>query len=169
VGGALVTEKDDSHDLAALRARVTAARESLARLPIFRPRHAGPPDPSTGESWHRGNVLGHMGEMLPYWTDQIRRAKAGSGKMGRDEAGTAERRDGIDRGDAAGEAELKRAVDRGLEGVLKLLEKLSPEDLERRVVFHNREGEREARVGELLQTLVVGHVEDHLEQHASLD
>jgi hypothetical protein len=52
---------------------------------------------------------------------------------------------------------------------LKLLEKLSPEDLERRVVFHNREGEREARVGELLQTLVVGHVEDHLEQLASLD
>jgi hypothetical protein len=169
VGGAFVNERDDSHDLAALRVRVVTARESLARLPISRPRQAGPPDPATGESWHRGNVLGHMGEMLPYWTDQIRRAKAGSGKMGRDEAGAAERRDGIDRGDAASEAELKRAVDRGLEGVVKLLDKLSPDDLERHVVFHNREGEREARVGELLQTLVVGHVEDHLAQLASLD
>jgi hypothetical protein len=164
-----MNERDDSHDLLALRTRVIAARESLARLPISKPRHAGPPDPSTGESWHRGNVLGHMGEMLPYWTDQIRRAKAGSGKMGRDEAGTADRRGGIDRGDAAGEAELKRAVYRGLEGVLKLLEKLSPEDLERHVVLQNREGERDARVGELLQTLVVGHVEDHLAQLASLD
>jgi DinB superfamily len=164
-----MNERDDSHDLPALRTRLIAARESLARLPISKPRHTGPLDPSTGESWHRGNVLGHVGEMLPYWTDQIRRAKAGSGNMGRDEAGTAERRHGIERGDAAGEAELKRAVDRGLEGVLKLLAKLSPEDLERHVVFHNREGEREARVGELLQTLVVGHVEDHLAQLASLE
>jgi DinB family protein len=169
VGRAFVNARDDSHDLAALRARVITAREKLARLPISKPRHAGPLDPSTGESWHRGNVLGHMGEMLPYWTDQIRRAKAGSGKIGRDEAGAAERRDGIDRGDAAGEAELKRSVDRGLEGVLKLLEKLSPDDLERHVVFHNREGEREARIGELLQTLVVVHVEGHLAQLGSLD
>jgi DinB superfamily len=164
-----MNERDDSHDLAALRARVIAARESLARLPISRPRHAGPPDPSTGEAWHRGNVLGHMGEMLPYWTDQVRRAKAGSGKIGRDAAGRAKRRDAIDSGDAAGEAGLKRSVDRGLEGVLKLMEKLTPDDLERHVVFHDREGEREARVGELLQTLVVGHVEDHLAQLASLD
>ncbi|MEA2656910.1 MAG: hypothetical protein QOI23_2275 [Chloroflexota bacterium] len=163
-----MNDRDDSHDLAALRARVIAARESLARLPISRPRHAGPTDPSTGEAWHRGNVLGHIGEMLPYWTDQIRRAKAGSGKMGRDDAGTAQRRDGIDRGDAAGEAGLKRAVDMGLEGVLKLMEKLTPEDLERHVLFHNQDGEREARVGELLQTLVVGHVEAHLAQLAGL-
>jgi hypothetical protein len=63
---------------------------------------------------------------------------------------------------------LKRAVDRGIGGALKLLEKLTPEDLERRVVFSNREGDREARIGELLQTLVVGHVEDHVDQLAGL-
>jgi hypothetical protein len=161
--------RDDSHDLAALRERVVAARERLVRLAISSPRHAGPPDPSTGESWHRGNVLGHVSEMLPYWTDQIRRAAAGSGKVGRDETGAAMRRDGIDHGDAAGEAELKRAVDRGLADLLKLLDKLSAEDLERKVVFGNREGQREARVGELLQMLLVGHVEEHVAQLASLD
>ena len=164
-----MTGRDDSHDLAALRERLGAARAQLARVPVSKHRHAGPPDPSTGESWHRGNVLGHVGEMLPFWTDQIRRAKAGSGKMGRGEAGVAHRRDGIDLGDAASEAELKRAVDKGIAGVVKLMDKLSPDDLERTVVFHNREGDREARVGELLQTLVVGHLEEHVQQLADLD
>jgi hypothetical protein len=164
-----MTEPDDSYDPPALRARLEAARARLARLPISSPRHAGPQDPSTGESWHRGNVLGHLSEMLPYWTDQIRRAKAGSGRVGRDEEGTTQRRHGIDQGDAAGEAELKRAVDRGIAGALKLLEKLTPQDLERTVAFHNREGEREARIGELMQTLVVSHVEGHIEQLAALD
>jgi hypothetical protein len=163
-----MNERDDSHDLVALRERLAAARAQLGRLQVSKQRHAGPPDPSTGESWHRGNVLGHLSEMLPFWTDQIRRAKAGSGKVGRDEAGAAHRRDGIDLGDAAGEAELKRAVDKGIAGVEKLLEKLSPGDLERTVVFHNREGDREARVGELLQTLVVHHLEEHVEQLADL-
>ena len=159
-------QRDDRHDLEALRARLISVRAELVRLPISSPRHTGPTDPSTGESWHRGNVLGHLSEMLPYWTDQIRRAAAGAGKMGRDEAGTAERRHGIDRGDAAAEAELKRAVDRGIEGVLKLMDKLTPDDLKRTVAFHSRAGDREAQVGELLQSLVVGHVEEHVAQLA---
>lgn len=163
-----MSEPDDSRDPTALRERLEAARERLARLPISRPRHAGSPDPDTGEAWHRGNVLGHMSEMLPYWTDQIRRAKAGSGKIGRDEAGVARRREGIDHGDAAGEAELKRAVDRGIAGAVKLLEKLTPQDLERTVSFRNREGDRNVRIGELLEMLVVGHVEEHVAQLAAL-
>jgi hypothetical protein len=110
-----------------------------------------------------------MSEMLPYWTDQIRRAKAGSARMGRDEEGVAHRRQGIEQGDVASEAELKRAVDRGIAGAVKLLAKLTPEDLDRTVSFHNREGDREARVGQLLETLVVGHVEEHVAQLASLD
>src|SRR4029077_3901777 len=159
---------DDRHDLEAMRARLISAREQLVRLPIASPRRAGPTDPSTGESWHRGNVLGHMSEMLPYWTDQLRRAAAGAGRGGRDEEGTAERRHGIDHGDAAAEAELKRAVDKGIGGVLKLMDKLTPDDLERTVVFHNRAGDREAHVGELLQFLIVRHVEEHVAQLAEL-
>lgn len=156
--------RDDTHDPTALRERLEAARERLARLPISRPRHPGPLDPETGEAWHRGNVLGHMSEMLPYWTDQLRRAKAGSGKIGRDEEGRAQRRQGIEHGDAAGEAELKRAVDRGIAGAVKLLEKLTPQDLERAVRFQDRE----ARIGEVLEILIVGHVEEHVAQLAGL-
>jgi hypothetical protein len=102
--------------------------------------------------------------MLPYWTDQIRRARAGSAKVGRDEEGAVRRRQGIDQGDAAGEAELKRAVDKGIAGAVKLLAKLTPADLERKVAFHNRDGDREARIGELIEMLVVGHVEEHVAQ-----
>lgn len=163
-----MSEPDDSHDLAALRVRLTSARERLARLPVANDRHAGPTDPSTGEGWHRGNVLGHVNEMLPFWTDQIRSAGAGSGKVGRDQAGATHRRQGIEQGDAATEVELRLTVDQGIGGVLELLEVLTPDDLERVVVYHSRDGDRDAQLGELLQLLIVGHLEDHLAQLASL-
>jgi hypothetical protein len=106
--------------------------------------------------------------MLAYWTNQIQRAKDGSGTVGRDQEGAAQRRQGIDRGNAAAEGELKLAVDDEIGRVEALLGDLSPGDLERTVVFHNREGDREARIGELLQMLIVGHIEEHIAQLASL-
>jgi hypothetical protein len=169
MGGAFLSDPDDSHDLQALRERVAAVRADLARTPPSEERGLGPPDPQSGESWHRGNVLGHMNEMLDYWTNQVQNAIKGSGTMGRDEAGTAKRRQGIDHGNAASEAELRRGVDERIGRVLVVLAGMTPEDLERSVVFHNREGERSARVGELLQTLIVQHLEEHVEQLAALD
>ena len=163
-----MTEPDDSHDLVALRERLIAARNGYAALPLSDDRRTGPTDPSTGESWHRGNVLGHVNEMLPYWTVQIRRATAGSGTMGRDQEGAAQRRQGIDQGDAAAEEQLRLAVDEGIEGVVELLALMKPDDLERIVVYHSRAGDRDARVGELLQILIVGHLEEHLAQLAGL-
>ena len=163
-----MTDTDDSHDLQALRERVASARAGLARIPLASERGLGPADPETGESWHRGNVLGHVSEMLDYWTSQIQRAIAGSGTMGRDEEGAAKRREGIDHGNAAAEAELKRGVDQKIGRVLVMLAAMNAGDLERTVVFSNREGNREARVGELLQMLVVSHLEAHVEQLAEL-
>jgi len=163
-----MSELDDSHDLQALRERVAAARAGLASTPLSAERGAGPADPETGESWHRGNVLGHVSEMLDYWTAQIQRAIEGSGTIGRDEKGVKSRREGIDHGDATSERELKDRVDEKIGRVLVMLAAIEPDDLERTVVFHNREGNREARVGELLQTLIVSHLEDHIEQLASL-
>jgi hypothetical protein len=168
VGRPFISEPDDSHDLAALRTRLQAAREHLARLPVANDRHAGPTDPSTGEGWHRGNVLGHVNEMLPFWTEQIRQAGEGSGKVGRDQEGATHRRQGIDQGNAQTEGELRLSVDDGIEGVLELIEALSPDDLERVVAYHSRDGDRDARLGELLQLLIVVHLEDHLAQLASL-
>jgi hypothetical protein len=159
---------NEDRDVPAMRSRLVAARARLVALHISSHLEAGPTDPATGESWHRGNVLGHMSEMLPYWSEQLRRAAAGSGEVGRDQSGYQLRRQGIDRGGAATEAELKLAVDQGIAGVLELLDGLAPGDLERQVVYHSRAGDREARVGELLELLVVGHVEEHVLQLASL-
>jgi hypothetical protein len=161
--------QDDSHDLQAMRERVAAARADLARLPVGADRESGPVDPATGESWHRGNVLGHMSEMLDYWTVQIHDAIGGSGTMGRDEQGVAMRRHGIDGGSAASEVELRKAIDQKIGRVLVLLAAMSPDDLERTVDFHKHEGNRRARVGELAQTLVVRHLEEHIQQLASLE
>jgi hypothetical protein len=169
MGGPFVREPDGVYDIQGMRARLVDARARLARLPIAGRLDAGPTDPATGESWHRGNVLGHMSEMLPFWTEQLKLAAAGSREVGRDEAGYQHRRQGIDRGGAATEAELKLAVDEGIVGVLGLLDGLSPADLERHVVYHSRDGDRDARVGELLEILVIGHVEEHLQQLASLN
>jgi hypothetical protein len=163
-----MTERDDRHDLAALRKRLTAARESFATMRISKERNPGPTDPSTGESWHHGNVLGHVNEMLPFWTEQIRLANAGSGKMGRDESGTKRRRLGIDSGDAVTETQLRLEIENGIGDVVLLMDEMSPSDLKREVVYSTRTGIRHAEVGELMQLLIVRHLEDHLEQLAEL-
>jgi len=164
-----VPPQNDSHDLQALRERVAATRADLARLPVEADRGAGPVDPATGEAWHRGNVLGHMSEMLDYWTAQIQGAIEGSATMGRDEKGATLRRQGIDQGNGLSEIELRKAIDGKIGRVLVLLSAMNPGDLERTVDFHNRDGNRTARVGELLQNLVVGHLEEHIQQLADLD
>ena len=109
-----------------------------------------------------------MSEMLDYWTAQIRRANEGSRTVGRDQEGAALRRLGIDHGNAAAEDELKRTVDEKIGRVLVMLAAMTPDDLERTVEFHNREGKRNARVGELVQMLVVGHLEEHVQQLSGL-
>jgi DinB superfamily len=164
-----MSEIDDSHDLQAMRERVAAARADLARQGVAGDRGAGPVDPATGEAWHRGNVLGHMSEMLDYWTGQIQGAIKGSSTMGRDEKGAALRRQGIDQGNGLSEIELRKAIDQKIGRVLVLLAAMSPEDLDRTVDFHNREGNRKARIGELVQNLVVSHLEEHVQQLAGLD
>jgi hypothetical protein len=163
-----MSELDDSRDLQAMRERVAAARADLARTPVSEEKGAGPVDPATGEAWHRGNVLGHMSEMLDYWTGQIQAAIDGSGTMGRDQKGAALRRQGIAQGDGSTEVELRKAIDQKIGRVLVLLASMTPDDLERTVDFHHRDGNRTARVGELLHNLVVGHLEEHIRQLAGI-
>ena len=137
-------------------------------MPVSEHAEPGPADPKTGESWHRGNVLGHVAEMLPFWTAQLELASKGAGEVGRDESGYEMRREGVHRGDAANEAELRLEVDTGITGVLALLDGLPAEDLEREVLFHGRDGDRRARIHELIDFLVVGHFEEHVDQVAAL-
>src|ERR1700694_3345593 len=92
---------------AEMRKRVDAARKRLKR--ITRSSGRGPIDPATGESWHRGHVMGHTAEALNFWTTQFRAARGGASEVGRGEEGNQKRRDGIDRGEAVAEEELQQA------------------------------------------------------------
>jgi hypothetical protein len=106
--------------------------------------------------------------MLPFWTAQLELAAKGAGDVGRDESGYELRREGVHHGDAATEAELRHEVDAGVNGVLVMLDQLPAEDLEREVAFHGRDGDRRARVHELIETLIVVHLEEHVDQVAAL-
>src|SRR5579884_4277705 len=56
---------------------LTAARRIRTAAPGFA-GHTGP-DPATGETWERGQVLSHVAEMLPYWSGEVQRVVAAGG------------------------------------------------------------------------------------------
>jgi DinB superfamily len=152
---------------AEMRKRVDAARQRLKRITGSSGR--GPIDPATGESWHRGHVMGHTAEALNFWTTQFRAARGGASEVGRGEEGNQRRRDGIDRGEAVAEEELQQALDESVGDVLNLLDEMTDEELELEVLFRSRDGDRPARLDELLEMLVIGHLEEHVAQLAALD
>jgi hypothetical protein len=147
-----------------LRTRVEAARRRLAELPREGWGELGPADAETGERWDRGHILGHLAEMLPYWTGQIRAGLHNDARLGRDDAGWAHRRDGIDGGRAAGVEGLTGAVDEGVGGLLRLLGELRPADLDHRLVTQGPLRNPEPDVRWALENLVVGHLEAHIRQ-----
>ncbi|MGH7861547.1 MAG: hypothetical protein ACREOS_04835, partial [Candidatus Dormibacteraceae bacterium] len=72
-------------EIEALRDRVVAARDEFRQIPGSGPHRLGPPDPATGERWSAGNVLGHMANILPFWSGQISAALEGTAWIGRGE------------------------------------------------------------------------------------
>jgi hypothetical protein len=150
------------------RRRLVTAREQLRAVPQIGPGAPGPADPQTGERWDRANVLGHVAEMLPYWTGQGRAVLAGAGSFGRDEPGARARRDGIDGGAAQTEEVLRGRIDAGAEAVLELLDELGDGDLDRRATYHGSEGTREVTLEHLVDDLLVGHLEAHVRQLTEL-
>jgi len=156
-------------EIEGLRKREEAVRREYAALPRDGWGEPGPLDESTGERWDRGNVLGHVAEMLPFWTGQARAVLAGAEAMGRDEIGAAQRRMGIDAGREAGEDGLLDRVDAGMAGLLALLDEMSDADLDRELVHRAGDSERRTRLGDEIQGVLVAHLEDHLGQLRELD
>ena len=152
----------------AFRRRVQSARERLHRIPATGPGELGAPDPATGERWHRGNVLGHVAEMVPFWADQAHAVLGGATMMGRDQPGTERRRHGIDQGAVMAENELRYQIEFGLDELDRLLDELQVDDLDRQVVYRTRSGDEDETLGGLLDRLLVGHLEGHLDQLESL-
>ncbi len=148
-----------------LRQRLLAARSRLDRISATGPGELGAPDPQTGERWHRGNVLGHLAEMLPFWTEQARLAVSGQRSLGRGEAGGLRRRAGIEEGAVLPEAELRARVGAGLADLDRLVSEMAPEDLDRAVVYTRSDGSsREMTLGDFVDSMLVGHLEQHLDQ-----
>lgn len=145
--------------------RVKVSRSALAALPEGGwPGEPGPPDEQTGDRWDRANVLGHVAEMLPFWTEQARRLMAGASQFGRGEDGYEQRRQGVQSGRQLGEEEVMRRIDRGIDELNALLAGMTDADLERRATYHASSGVREVELRYLVEELLVGHLETHLRQ-----
>lgn len=142
-----------------MRKRVVVARARLRALLPASADHEAPPDPQTGERWDRLNILGHMAEFPSFWSGQLTEALHGS-EFGR-VPGSTSRMEAVRGGSAVGEAALKRQTARGIEEVLKLLQRLEGEDLDRTLVMRGR-GEVTLRWA--LENLLVGHLEEHCDQ-----
>jgi hypothetical protein len=156
-------------DLESYRRRAREAGAALAALPLVGRGDLGPPDEKTGERWDRSNVFGHVAEMLPYWTLQVREVMGGATQIGRDEAATLRRREAIDSGPAAPEEGLRRDIERGVEGLQGLLDEMREEDLDRTTLFIAQSGNREIELREVLEILLIGHLEGHIDQLRQLE
>jgi hypothetical protein len=156
-------------DLESYRRRAREAGAAFAALPLVGRGELGPPDEKTGERWDRSNVLGHVAEMLPYWTLQVREVMGGATQIGRDEAATLRRREAIDSGPAAPEEGLRRDIERGVGGLQRLLDEMREEDLDRTTLFIAQSGNREIELREVLEILLIGHLEGHIDQLRQLE
>ena len=155
-------------DLHELRSRLRAAHDRIQAAPETGPGVFGAPDPKTGERWNAGNVLGHAAEMLPFWVDQIRGVLAGRDEMGRGVEGYERRKQGIESGATLSEEELRTRVEAGVSLAAILLDEMAPADLRRRVTYRRQDGSEEVSLGELVEQLIVGHLEEHARQLAEL-
>ncbi len=147
-----------------LRVRLEVVRREYAALTRQGWGQPGPLDERTGERWDRGNVLGHVAELLPFWTGQVRAVLGGAGAMGRDELGSAQRRMGIDSAREVGEDQLLERIDAGIEDLLALLGEMREADLDRSVIFRTGSGDRETDLHQQLGAVLVAHLEEHLRQ-----
>jgi DinB superfamily len=142
-----------------LRSAAERIRATVPRVPDDARTSA---DPETGERWDRGQVLAHVAEILPYWSEQVELVveRGGGVPFGRVKSNP-ERIAAIERDRGVDPAELLRRMDQGLERVLALLDRLDDRALER-TGTHERLGEMTAAT--IVDRFLVEHLEEHAEQ-----
>lgn len=143
--------------------RLLAAAERIrATVPDVSDQVKTSPDPETGEQWDRGQVLAHVAEILPYWTEQAELVveRGGGVPFGRVKSDP-DRIAAIECERRAETAELLRRMDQGVQQVLALLERLDQGSLER-TGTHQRLGEMS--VAAIIDRFLVEHLEEHAEQ-----
>lgn len=128
-----------------------------------------PQGPVAGEGpeaeWGPPEVLAHVAEMLGYWLDQMERVIAGPAwpvSMGRS-VDDPSRNHAIEEGRQLPTREIMTQVRAGIGRYVERLPGLTPEDWAR-VGLHPRRGEM--TVAQMLEVLVLDHIEDHVRQVA---
>ncbi|HEV2952895.1 MAG TPA: hypothetical protein VG015_02245 [Candidatus Dormibacteraeota bacterium] len=144
--------------------RIDRAMSGLDSVPPTGPGVYGAPDPKTGESWNRANVLGHIAEMLEFWSGQVAGVVAGATETGRGAAGYQARLEAINSGMAIAEAELRRRINISIENLTDLLTRLEPKMLDLPVRHRSPAGEKVLCLSEFIDQVLVGHLEGHVEQ-----
>lgn len=143
--------------------RLLAAAERIrATVPEMPDGARTSADPETGEQWDRGQVLAHVTEILPYWSEQAELVveRGGGVPFGRVKSDP-ERIAAIERDRRVDTAELLKRMDQGLQQVLALLDRLDERALER-TGTHERLGEMIA--GGIIDRFLVEHLEEHADQ-----
>jgi hypothetical protein len=149
----------------ALLARIDKVEERLRR-------HAGSPsaggltdpDPPTGERWDYGQVWAHLGEFVPYWTEQVRHVVDASRDLpvpfGRVKTDP-ERIAAIERDRGLPAEELIDRLSQHLEDLRALVRGLIPADWGRQGL-HQTLGEM--GLPRIFDEFLVGHLESHADQ-----
>ena len=146
-----------------LKGRVLAARDRLRLLPAAQ-LAVGPVNPETGEAWDRLHILGHVAQMLPFWTRQVRQAVRGA-PIGRDDGERLQRQAAVDSSHTRKESALRKSIDVSCGRLVSQLDRFADADLGRPL---QRAQGGEITLAEALETFLVGHLEEHLEQLGSL-
>jgi hypothetical protein len=138
---------------------VSRSLASLLRRPdvALRLRSAGP------DEWSALQIMGHMIEVVPYWTGQARSLATATGApphFGRT-LDDPERLEGPRRGAGSNPDELAHRLDNEVRMAAAVIRSMTPAQ-RARTGMHNRLGE--ITVAAAIQTLLVDHLEDHEEQ-----
>jgi hypothetical protein len=136
----------------------TEIAELLRRPEVAqRVRAAGP------DEWSAVQVIGHVIELIPYWTREIQALADASGEPPHFGRGldAPERLAAVAHAAGSDPDELLRQLDGAVRAGAAAMRAMTPEQRAKTGV-HNRRGE--LPVAEFIEILIVGHVEDHLAQ-----
>lgn len=113
--------------------------------------------------WSAMSVLGHMVEMIPYWLKQIHRVVVSVGdppRLGRP-LDSPDRLEGPKRGEEGYPDKMLEELRAQVHLAVTTFRSMSPSQREKRGL-HTTRGEMS--VAEMIETFVVGHAEEHLDQ-----
>ncbi|HXJ81796.1 MAG TPA: DinB family protein [Candidatus Methylomirabilis sp.] len=115
------------------------------------------------DAWSAMQTLGHVTEMIPYWLSHCRVLIAATGsppRFGRT-AGSPERLAGVAHGATADPDALLARLQEEVRAAANAIRKFSEAERSKRGVTSER---GEVTVAEVIESFIVGHAEEHVEQ-----